>query len=64
MDEIRQYERYDEVYDSILMKHLMGMYNKSYRKGWVICALVRLNDDKWIVKWERDYFATNEENHE
>lgn len=57
-----EYERYDEIYDSVLLKMLEESFKESYRKGWFITALVKMPDsekpyDKWLVKWSRDILS-------
>jgi hypothetical protein len=53
-----EYERYVELHDMVVRECLEGMYSSDYRRGWKITALIRMPDDKWLVKWSKDPFAT------
>lgn len=48
---MEEFERYNEEYDETIRKFIETMYRKEYRHGWVITALVRMPDGKWLIKW-------------
>ena len=47
-----KYERHTEIFDTGMRIHLEKYYKKSFREGWAIVDVVRLNNsDKWLIKW-------------
>lgn len=45
--------RYDEIYNETLLGLIEREYfNPPYVKGWHITTLIKLSDNKWLVKWE------------
>ena len=51
---MNDYTRYDQLYDSVLLKLLEETYAKSYSEGWFVTDLMRDKNGNWIVKWDRD----------
>ena len=48
-----EYEKYYEAYDSTLKKHILRMFKKSFVEDYFLSDLVKLSDDKWIIRFKR-----------
>ena len=44
--------KYTEVYDQTLLNWIEKMYKESFRRGWSINGITKM-DGKWIVRWSR-----------
>ena len=52
--QLSDFERYTELFDTSMRIHLEKYYKKSFRDGWVIVDVVKLNNsDKWLIKWAK-----------
>lgn len=48
-----EYQKYDEIWDETFRGHAERIFKVSYRRNWVIVDIVRLNNGKWLLKWEK-----------
>jgi len=51
---MKEYIKYAEIYDDALRKLLeVSYFNKRFMKDFYVTNIVKLNEDKWLVKLER-----------